>query len=137
MEQLLEQPHQMEEESMVKENKKDATKSVAWLAIDKETQEKLISIRLQRLAENLSENNKFDLEDNFQCQIHCALGMKSGDYRHLNRDLQDILGYGEGHYEGGIYDEIRNYLEKFEAIESAVRSIADKRINGASSDIAI
>jgi hypothetical protein len=100
---------------------KDPTKSIVWLALDKATKEKLIGMELEVTS---LPNPGFD---DFIChskrqasEIHKVLGTTGGDLTTLNDHLEFLVR----NYDEGICNEIKNYLQKFDDIRSAIKSEA-------------
>ncbi|KAB2879745.1 hypothetical protein F9K33_07885 [bacterium] len=100
---------------------KDPTKSIAWIALNKKSKAELIE----------HGNAFFNAKDNYarsvahqklNQKIHEILGCESAS-PHLIRHLEETLGYNISPGRGGIYDQIYDYLYKYEVYKEATLQI--------------
>jgi len=100
----------------------DATKSVAWLSLKKETQERIINYFSDYDEEEFVVRKSVKKMELYQ-EVHESLGVKGETglwlIRHLNVACKSR--------EGAIFDDIREYLDKFYKIISAAEIISQRK----------
>lgn len=104
----------------------DPTKSKIWLSIDRKTQEEIIKLcSLRKRYEVMeTEDMVLDEQDIKTCYaIHEALGCKSGHHALFIFELERRTGFAEG----GVFEPIKEYIEKYRTVENAAVTIAKKR----------
>lgn len=112
---------------MTENIEKDCTKSISWLSLSKDAQEKIISVCLTRKEINTITDRFYSMYDedaNFCSAIHESLGCKEGNLPDLIFKLELMLGASAS---GGIFEPIREYAKKYREIEKAAVSIAKER----------
>lgn len=106
--------------------KKDHIRSFIWLSLTKDTQDKLVELCAARSNNDIltDTGNAMSREDIDFCNaIHKSLGCKEGHYARLIFELENMTISTSG----GIFESVKEYINKYRTIEQAAIELAKQK----------